>query len=174
MKPLVGQTGPVNHVGHFDSCHAVCIFLFPAAFFEEEYMQQTVFESFSGLYAFFGYFGGSALLLVLFCLVYLRVTPYAELRLVREGKTAPAVSFGGALIGFVLPLASAITHSVSFVDMALWALVALVVQILVFIALKTCLSGLVNDIAEDRMGPAIVVAVFSIAAGLLNAACMSW
>jgi putative membrane protein len=137
-------------------------------------MQQTVLESFSGLYAFLGYFAASAVLLVLFCLVYLRVTPYPELRLVREGKTAPAISFGGALIGFVLPLAGAITHSVSFIDMALWALVALVVQVLVFIILKICLSGLVRDIAEDRMGPAIVLAAFSIAAGLLNAACMTW
>jgi putative membrane protein len=137
-------------------------------------MQPTVLESFSGLGAFFGYFGASAVLLVLFCVVYLRVTPYAELSLVKEGKTAPAISFGGAVIGFVLPLAGAITHSVSFLDMALWALVALVVQVIVFLVLKVCLPGLVRDIAEDRMGPAIVVAVFSTAAGVLNAACMTW
>jgi putative membrane protein len=58
--------------------------------------------------------------------------------------------------------------------MALWALVALVVQVIVFLVLKVCLPGLVRDIAEDRMGPAIVVAVFSTAAGVLNAACMTW
>lgn len=137
-------------------------------------MELTVVESFSGLAAFFGYFAASVVLVVLFCLVYLRVTPFAELSLVKEGKTAPAVSFGGAVLGFVLPLASAIAHSVSFLDMALWALVALVVQVVVFLVVKTCLSGLVRDIAEDRMGPAIVAAVFSLAAGLLNAACMTW
>jgi putative membrane protein len=137
-------------------------------------MELTVVESFSGLAAFFGYFAASVVLLVLFCLVYLRVTPFAELSLVKEGKTAPAVSFGGAVLGFVLPLASAIAHSVSFLDMALWALVALVVQVVVFLVVKTCLSGLVRDIAEDRMGPAIVAAVFSLAAGILNAACMTW
>jgi len=137
-------------------------------------MELTVVESYSGLAAFFGYFAASVVLLVLFCLVYLRVTPFAELSLVKEGKTAPAVSFGGAVLGFVLPLASAIAHSVSFLDMALWALVALVVQVVVFLVVKTCLSGLVHDIAEDRMGPAIVAAVFSLAAGILNAACMTW
>ncbi len=137
-------------------------------------MELTVVESFSGLAAFFGYFAASVVLVVLFCLVYLRVTPFAELSLVKEGKTAPAVSFGGAVLGFVLPLASAIAHSVSFLDMALWALVALVVQVVVFLVVKTCLSGLVRDIAEDRMGPAIVAAVFSLAAGILNAACMTW
>lgn len=137
-------------------------------------MQPIVLESFSGLTDFLAYLATSVVLLVLFCAVYLQVTPYAELRLVKEGKTAPAVSLGGAVIGFILPLASAISHSVNLVDMALWALVALVVQVIVFLVLKICLSGLVKDIAEDQMGPAIVVAVFSIAGGLLNAACMTW
>ena len=137
-------------------------------------MQPTILESFSGLYDFLAYFAASAVLLVLFCIVYLGVTPYPELRLVKEGKTAPAISFGGAVIGFVLPLASAIAHSVSFMDMALWALVALVVQVIVFLILRICFSGLVRDIAEDRLGAATVVAVFSIATGLLNAACMTW
>lgn len=137
-------------------------------------MQATILESFSGLYDFLAYFAVSAVLLALFCIVYLAVTPYPELRLVKEGKTAPAISFGGAVIGFVLPLASAISHSVSFMDMALWALVALAVQVIVFLILRVCFSGLVRDIAEDRLGAATVVAVFSIATGLLNAACMTW
>ncbi len=134
----------------------------------------TVTESFSGLYAFLGYFGAACVLLVIFCIVYLWVTPYHELRLVREGKCAPAVSFGGAVIGFVIPMASAIAHSVSFMDMLVWALVALLVQVLVFLILRVTLTGLVHDIAGDRMGPAVVVAVFSTAAGILSAACMSW
>jgi len=134
----------------------------------------TVSESLSGLYAFLGYFGASSVLLVLFCVVYLWVTPYHELRLVRQGKCAPAVSFGGAIIGFVIPMASAISHSVSFLDMLLWALVALLVQVLVFFVLKLTLTGLVHDIAEDRMGSAVVLAVFSVAAGILSAASMSW
>ncbi len=134
----------------------------------------TVSESFSGLYAFLGYFGASCALLALFCLVYLWVTPYPELRLVREGKCAPAVSFGGAVLGFVIPLASAIAHSVSFIDMLLWAVVALLVQVLVFFALRLLLADLVHDIASDRMGPALVVAVFSVAAGILSAASTSW
>ena len=134
----------------------------------------TVSESLNGLYAFLGYFGASCALLVIFSFVYLWVTPYHELRLVRQGKCAPAVSFGGAIIGFVIPLASAISHSVSFLDMLLWAVVALLVQVFVFFTLKLTLTGLVHDIAEDRMGPAVVVAVFSVAAGILSAASMSW
>ncbi len=58
--------------------------------------------------------------------------------------------------------------------MLLWALVALVVQVLVFLTLRVALTELVHDIAEDRMGPAMVVAVFSTAAGILSAASMLW
>ncbi|HTP65873.1 MAG TPA: DUF350 domain-containing protein [Geobacteraceae bacterium] len=134
----------------------------------------TASESLSGLFAFLGYFGASCALLVLFCVIYLWVTPYHELRLVSEGKCAPAVSFGGAVFGFVIPLASAIVHSLSFLDMFLWALVALLVQVLVFVILRLVLRGMVRDIAEDRMGPAVIVAVFSAAAGILSSACMSW
>lgn len=137
-------------------------------------MQPTFSESFSGLYAFLAYFGAASILLGLFCIIYLRVTPYPELRMVQQGKTAPAVSFGGAILGFVVPLASAIAHSVSFADMLVWALVALIVQLIVFFILRLALPGLVTDIAEDRFGPALVLAIFSVGAGLLNAACMTW
>lgn len=137
-------------------------------------MQLTTTESLSGLYAFLGYFAASAIVLILFCVIYLRVTPYPELRLVREGKTAPAISFGGAVLGFVIPLASAIAQSVSFVDMCIWALVAMVVQIVVFLILRVSMSSLVRDIGEDSAGPALVVAIFSVAAGILNAASMTW
>ena len=137
-------------------------------------MAPSISESLSGFYAFLCYFGSSCLLLAVFCSVYLFVTPYPELRLVREGKCAPAISLGGAILGFVIPLASAIAHSTSFMDMLVWAMVALVVQIVVFLILRWILRGLVHDIARDRIAPAIVVAVFSLAAGLLNAASMSW
>ena len=48
----------------------------------------------------------------LFAAVYLRITPADELKLIKNGNLACALSFGGALIGFCLPLASSITHSV--------------------------------------------------------------
>ena len=66
---------------------------------------------------------------VVFCAVYLRITPVEELRLIKNGNLACALSFGGALVGFCLTLASSIAHSVSFIDFILWALAAAVIQI---------------------------------------------
>jgi len=137
-------------------------------------MTDQIVASLSGLIPFLAYFGGGTVLLLLFSFVYLRVTPYPEIELVRQGKTAPAISFGGALIGFVCPLYSAISHSVNLVDMIIWALVALVVQIVVFVVLRIMFSRLIDDIAEDRIGPAVFLAFVSVAAGLINAASMTY
>lgn len=131
-------------------------------------------ESLQGLLDFGKYFVASLVYLALFCVIYDKVTPYHELQMVREGKLAPAISFGGALIGFVLPLHSAITHSVGFIDMLVWALVAMVVQILVFSIVRTIFKDLVSQIEQNQVAAATLLAFFSIAIGLLNAASMTY
>ena len=134
----------------------------------------TVLESLAGLTSFFVHFIAAALLAALFSAIYVRITPYPEFALIREGKVAPAISFSGALLGFVIPLASAIISSVSFLDMLVWAVVALVVQILVYVILKAFFADLPRDIAENRLAPAILLAILSLAAGIMSAACMAY
>jgi len=134
----------------------------------------TLVESLEGLNAFLVMFVAGLVLTLLFAAIYVRITPYAEFAMIREGKAAPAVSFSGALLGFVIPLASAITHSVSYLDMLVWSLVALIVQVLVFLALRSCFAGLCKGIAADVLAPAILLGALSLAAGILNAACMSY
>lgn len=128
----------------------------------------------AGLPAFLAYFGVAVALLLGFALVYSAVTPHHEFRLIREGKSAAALAFGGSLLGFVLPLHSAISHSVNLVDCALWGLVAFVVQIATFFALRLVLPDLPARIARDEVASGVFVASASLAVGLLNAACMSY
>lgn len=137
-------------------------------------MDSTILQSFSGLGAFAQYFFGSAVLLIIFIFIYGLITPYNEFRLIKEGKTAPAISFGGAMLGYIFPMCSAIAHSVSFIDMIIWALIAMVVQILVFLVMRVIFGHLIADVAEDRIGPALFLGITAIAAGLLNAACMTY
>jgi putative membrane protein len=139
-----------------------------------EMNSMTLAESLGGLNGFLLNFLAGVVLVALFSALYVRITPYAEFRLIREGKVAPAVSFGGALLGFVIPLASAISESISFLDMLVWSVVALVVQVLVFLVLRMCFSGLCRGIAEDELAPAILLGVFSVAAGILSAASMTY
>ncbi len=127
-----------------------------------------------GLPSFLAYFGAAISSLLVFCAIYLRVTPLREIALIKEGKAAPAISFAGAVLGYVLPIASVIANSLSLLDLILWAIVALVVQIAVFVTVSLSFSGIVKQIAADHTGAAIFVATLSLAAGILNAACMTW
>lgn len=137
-------------------------------------MNVTLLDSMQGLIDFGAYFVAALAYLLLFCVIYCRVTPYDELKMVREGKLAPAISFGGALIGFVLPLQSAISHSVGIVDMLIWALIAMVVQILVFALVRLFFRDLVRQIEDDRVAAATLLALFAVAIGVLNAASMTY
>src|ERR1044072_828333 len=78
----------------------------------------------------------------LFLLIYVMITPWREFRLIRAGNTSAAIALVGALLGFCLPLANTIAHSVSLTDVVLWSLVALVVQVGVHIAMRRLLPGL--------------------------------
>lgn len=123
--------------------------------------------------AFLAYFVGGAGFILLFGLIYLRVTPYAEIRLIRTGNVAAAISLGGALVGYTLPVVRAIEQAVGAVDFAVWAAVALVVQLAVFGAVRALLPELGQQIERDRRSEAVLLATVSIVAGLLNAACMT-
>lgn len=119
------------------------------------------------------YMGGAAALFALYALIYTRLTPYNELRLIREGNTPAAVALAGALLGFAIPVASAVSHSIPLLDFLLWAVIAAVVQLLAFVVVNRCVKGMAERIARQEMASAILLAAVSISIGLLNAACMT-
>ena len=134
---------------------------------------EIVQQSAVGIPAFLLYLIASFGLLALFVLVYTTITPYREFTLVREGNTAAAASLSGAILGFVIPLAHAVVQAVSLGDMALWALLALVVQLLVFFVMTRLIPGLARDIPSGKVAPGILLGALSVATGILNAACMA-
>jgi putative membrane protein len=137
-------------------------------------MGREVFESFAGFDDFLVYLGVSLAYLALFVALYIRVTPYREMQLIREGNMAASFSLSGAILGFIVPLASAITHSVSLIDMAIWGLIAMAVQIAAFVVVKICIPSITRDIPENKGAQGFFLASLSLAVGLLNAACMSF
>lgn len=137
-------------------------------------MNGTLFASLSGLLGFCTYFASAIGFVILFCTVYCKITPYDEIKLIRSGNTAAAISFGGALAGFILPLYSAITHSVGFLDMLVWAVVAMLVQFAVFGSVRMVLKDLVQEIENNHTAAATLLAFCSISIGMLNAACMTY
>ena len=109
----------------------------------------------------------------LFLLVYVMITPWREFALIRAGNASAAVALIGALLGFCLPLANTIAHSVSLVDVVLWSLVALVVQVIVHVVMRLRLPDLKQAIETDRLSAGVTAGGFAACFGLITAACLT-
>ena len=128
----------------------------------------------TGATAFLIAFAAAIAFFSAFKFLYQMVTPYSERELIRQGNTAAAIALGGALIGYVLPLASALSHTVSLPEFAAWALLAGVIQILLFVTVsRLVFRNLAVRIEAGEIAAAVYLAAISICAGLLNAACMT-
>lgn len=119
-------------------------------------------------------FGAAALFTVAFKILYQMVTPYQERRLIREGNVAAAITLSGALIGFAIALSKALSQATSPTEFAVWAVLAGLIQILVFVVVRAAvLRDLAARIERGEVSTAIYLAAISISAGLLNAASMT-
>jgi putative membrane protein len=118
-------------------------------------------------------YGASAIVLMsAFVYIYTAITPHREFALIKAGNVAASISLSGALLGFVLALASVIEHSVSLIDMVIWGIVALIVQLLAYFLVRLALPALSQGIEDNNISKAILLASTAISFGLINAACM--
>jgi putative membrane protein len=58
-----------------------------------------------------------------------------------------------SLLGFVLPVVSAIAHAANVVDCLIWSAIALVVQIVGFFLVKIPVPNLSSRIASGELAP---------------------
>jgi putative membrane protein len=124
---------------------------------------------------FLAYLGAAIVLLVgLHVAIYLRVTPYDEIALIRKNNVAAAISLSGALLGFAMPIANVIAHSDTLLDLAVWGVIAGVVQLLAWMVARVALPRLKEAIEAGLVAPAIFIAALSVTMGLINAACMTY
>ena len=130
-------------------------------------------QSISGFPAFIIHLAAALALLAVFLSIYLRITPYHEIQLIRESNVAAAISLSGAMIGFTIPLAKAIAQSGSLLDMLLWGGIALVVQLLAYAVVRMLIPGIAKDIPEGKIAQGTFLGMLSLATGILNAACMT-
>jgi putative membrane protein len=109
----------------------------------------------------------------LFLWIYVLITPWREFALIRGGNASAAVALIGALLGFCLPLANTIAHAVSLIDLVLWSLVALVVQVGVHVVMRLLLPHVQQSIEANDMAAGVMAGGFSVCFGLINAACLT-
>jgi putative membrane protein len=128
----------------------------------------------TGALAFLLAFVVAGLFTVAFKIIYQFVTPYRERDLIRQGNVAAAIALGGALIGYVLPLASALSHTVSLPEFMAWATLAGIIQIVTFVLVRViALKDVKARIEAGEISVGVYLAAVSIAVGLLNAASMT-
>jgi putative membrane protein len=124
--------------------------------------------------AFVVAFVAAGLFTVIFKVVYQWVTPYNEGKLIREGNVAAALALGGALVGYVLPLASALSNTVTLLEFCAWAALAGVIQIAAFTLVRVVvMKDVTARIEKGEIAAGVYLLSISLAVGLLNAACMT-
>jgi putative membrane protein len=128
-------------------------------------------ELFKGVPNFALYLAVGFGLLVAFFVIYLWVTPHDELRLIRNGNTAAALSLAGAAIGFVLPLAMVIAFHATVVRVIFWGVIALIVQIIAFYIARALMPGLPQAIESGKTSVGGFSGFVALGIGILNAAC---
>ena len=127
-----------------------------------------------GALAFAIAFLTAGVFLLAFKVLYQALTPHRERELIAAGNAAAAVTLGGALIGYVIPLAAALTQTESLAEFAAWAALAGVIQIAVFLLVRRLrFRDLAERIERGEIAPALYLSSLSLAVGLLNAASMT-
>ena len=105
--------------------------------------------------------------------VYALLTPHKEIQLIRSGNTAAAVSLGGVLVGLAIPLAMSLSAAKSLMEIALWGLATMAVQLLVFRLTDLLLTGLPQRIKDGEVSAAALLVGAKIATALILAAAMA-
>lgn len=136
----------------------------------------AILNSIAGLGNFALYFAVSIILLFAFKIIYAFVTPHDEWKLVKQDKNqAAAIGFGGAIIGFSIALAGAVSNSGSLVDFVVWGVVAIIAQSVAFALLRfTFMPKIAERIDQNEVSAGTILAAMSVSVGLLNAACMTY
>ena len=117
--------------------------------------------------------GVTLLILIVGAAVYALLTPHREIQLIREGNTAAAMSLGGVLVGLALPLSASLSASNSALEMAIWGVMIIAVQLLAFRVIDLVLHGLPQRIQEGEISAAVLLVAAKLATALILAAALT-
>lgn len=131
-------------------------------------------HSISGLPAFLAYYAVALALIGCYLATYVTATAHREVTLIRAGNVAASIALGGSLIGYAIPLAMAIYNAQSILDLIVWGLVALIVQIGIYWLMRPVLPDLSHRIEAGEVAAATLLGAAALAGGIVNAACMTY
>ncbi|MDO8411627.1 MAG: DUF350 domain-containing protein [Phenylobacterium sp.] len=115
----------------------------------------------------------AVLILFLAAALYVLLTPHKEVALIRDGNAAAAVSLGGVLVGLAAPLALSLNSSTSLIEIIIWGISTVMVQLLVFRLVDLLLRGLPQRIQEGEVAAAALLVGAKLATSLILAAAVA-
>ena len=117
--------------------------------------------------------GVAVLILFLGAALYVLLTPHKEVALIRDGNAAAAISLGGVLVGLAAPLALSLNSSTSLVEIVIWGVSTVMVQLLVFRLVDLLLRGLPQRIQEGEVAAAALLVGAKLSTALILAAAVA-
>jgi putative membrane protein len=124
----------------------------------------------NGLLTTLTHVGVTMAMLIAGAAIYILLTPHREIKLIREGNAAAALSLGGVLTGLAIPLAASLAASTSVIEILLWGVATLALQLLVFRLTDMMLKGLPERINEGEVSAAALLVGAKIATAIIIAA----
>jgi putative membrane protein len=113
-----------------------------------------------------------AVLLAIGVAIYVRLTPFHEREMVASGNAAAGTTLAGATLALAIPLAAMLATSGTLLDILVWGVVALILQLLTLGVVALAMRNFRSMIEGGNVAAAITLAGAQIAVALLNAAAM--
>ncbi|WP_368503905.1 DUF350 domain-containing protein [Alkalihalophilus sp. As8PL] len=123
------------------------------------------------------YLVASLLLFGLGTFLFKWLTPYSERDLIRAGNIAVSLKLLGKMAGLVVVLQSAIRSSINLIDLAIWALIAIVIQVVLHLIIEhvfTRKTNLAKEVEKGNVAVGLFLGGISILVGLIVAATISY
>lgn len=133
-------------------------------------MQESINTLISGLPQIFGHAGMAAVLLAGGVFLYIRLTPFDDMKLVREGNIAAAISLFSIIVGLAIPLAICLSQVSAFTDLLFWGGFTVALQLFAFKVCDWMLSDLSARIERGEISASIVLLAVKLAAAFINSA----
>jgi putative membrane protein len=102
--------------------------------------------------------------------IYVLLTPWKELALVKGGNASAGLALAGAIAGLAIPIASTLASSVSLLDLLIWGVIALLLQLIVYRLVDVVLRDIPRRIEQDQAGAAIVLIAAKLSSAIILAA----
>ncbi|KCZ55960.1 hypothetical protein HY29_10160 [Hyphomonas beringensis] len=114
--------------------------------------------------------GAAGVMLVIASTIYVLLTPWKELALVKQGNSAAGLALAGAIAGLAIPIASCLASSVTLIDLVIWGIVSLLIQLIVYRLVDVILTDIPKRIEQEEAGAAIVLIAAKLSSALILAA----